>query len=79
MRGPKQSPPLEALPSHASARTLPKKYFEEISATISTFGIHGLIIIGGFEVSGVAWGWRAPPGAVPLTPHSSRPSWAAWS
>ncbi|NXJ09887.1 PFKAM protein, partial [Odontophorus gujanensis] len=38
-----------ALPSHASARTLPKKYFEEISSTISTFGIHGLIIIGGFE------------------------------
>lgn len=33
-------------------RTLPKKYFEEISATISNFGIHGLIIIGGFEVSG---------------------------
>ncbi|XP_072214285.1 ATP-dependent 6-phosphofructokinase, muscle type [Excalfactoria chinensis] len=30
-------------------RTLPKKYFEEISATISNFGIHGLIIIGGFE------------------------------
>ncbi|NXJ57731.1 PFKAM protein, partial [Spizaetus tyrannus] len=27
-------------------RTLPKKYFEEISATISNFGIHGLIIIG---------------------------------
>ncbi|NWR94520.1 PFKAM protein, partial [Furnarius figulus] len=30
-------------------RTLPKKYFEEISTTISKFGIHGLIIIGGFE------------------------------
>ncbi|NXN56996.1 PFKAM protein, partial [Rynchops niger] len=30
-------------------RTLPKKYFEEISANISNFGIHGLIIIGGFE------------------------------
>nr|XP_014437023.1 ATP-dependent 6-phosphofructokinase, muscle type isoform X4 [Pelodiscus sinensis] len=30
-------------------RTLPKKYFEEISATISTFNIHGLIVIGGFE------------------------------
>ncbi|NXE30756.1 PFKAM protein, partial [Ardeotis kori] len=30
-------------------RTLPKKYFEEISATISNFGIHGLVIIGGFE------------------------------
>ncbi|XP_021238125.1 ATP-dependent 6-phosphofructokinase, muscle type isoform X3 [Numida meleagris] len=30
-------------------RTLPKKYFEEISATISSFSIHGLIIIGGFE------------------------------
>uniref|UniRef100_A0A8B9ZF42 ATP-dependent 6-phosphofructokinase n=1 Tax=Anas platyrhynchos TaxID=8839 RepID=A0A8B9ZF42_ANAPL len=30
-------------------RTLPKKYFEEISANISSFGIHGLIIIGGFE------------------------------
>uniref|UniRef100_H0YZD9 ATP-dependent 6-phosphofructokinase n=2 Tax=Passeriformes TaxID=9126 RepID=H0YZD9_TAEGU len=30
-------------------RTLPKKYFEEISANISKFGIHGLIIIGGFE------------------------------
>ncbi|NXW25673.1 PFKAM protein, partial [Circaetus pectoralis] len=30
-------------------RTLPKKYFEEISASISNFGIHGLIIIGGFE------------------------------
>ncbi|NXE57934.1 PFKAM protein, partial [Casuarius casuarius] len=30
-------------------RTLPKKYFEEISANINTFGIHGLIIIGGFE------------------------------
>ncbi|GAB0201437.1 ATP-dependent 6-phosphofructokinase, muscle type [Grus japonensis] len=29
--------------------TLPKKYFEEISANISNFGIHGLIIIGGFE------------------------------
>lgn len=34
-------------------RTLPKKYFEEISANISKFGIHALIIIGGFEVSGV--------------------------
>ncbi|NWU73525.1 PFKAM protein, partial [Pterocles burchelli] len=33
-------------------RTLPKKYFEEISANISNFGIHGLIIIGGFEASG---------------------------
>uniref|UniRef100_U3ERS3 ATP-dependent 6-phosphofructokinase n=1 Tax=Micrurus fulvius TaxID=8637 RepID=U3ERS3_MICFL len=30
-------------------RTLPKKYFEEISNTIATFNIHGLIIIGGFE------------------------------
>uniref|UniRef100_A0A672VE31 ATP-dependent 6-phosphofructokinase n=1 Tax=Strigops habroptila TaxID=2489341 RepID=A0A672VE31_STRHB len=30
-------------------RTLPKKYFEEISINISNFGIHGLIIIGGFE------------------------------
>uniref|UniRef100_A0A8C0GFU8 6-phosphofructokinase n=1 Tax=Chelonoidis abingdonii TaxID=106734 RepID=A0A8C0GFU8_CHEAB len=30
-------------------RTLPKKYLEEISATISSFNIHGLIIIGGFE------------------------------
>ncbi|NWX42635.1 PFKAM protein, partial [Steatornis caripensis] len=30
-------------------RTLPKKYFEEIGANISNFGIHGLIIIGGFE------------------------------
>uniref|UniRef100_A0A8D2QCL7 Phosphofructokinase, muscle n=1 Tax=Zonotrichia albicollis TaxID=44394 RepID=A0A8D2QCL7_ZONAL len=30
-------------------RTLPKKHFEEISANISKFGIHGLIIIGGFE------------------------------
>ncbi|NXM94450.1 PFKAM protein, partial [Sylvia borin] len=29
--------------------TLPKKYFEEISANISKFGIHALIIIGGFE------------------------------
>ncbi|PIO34539.1 hypothetical protein AB205_0184460, partial [Aquarana catesbeiana] len=28
---------------------LPKKYFEEISANISNFNIHGLIIIGGFE------------------------------
>uniref|UniRef100_A0A674IQQ8 6-phosphofructokinase n=1 Tax=Terrapene triunguis TaxID=2587831 RepID=A0A674IQQ8_9SAUR len=33
----------------ASNRTLPKKYLEEISATISSFNIHGLIIIGGFE------------------------------
>ncbi|KAJ6654750.1 hypothetical protein lerEdw1_006613 [Lerista edwardsae] len=31
-------------------RTLPKKYFEEISDTITNFNIHGLIIIGGFEV-----------------------------
>ncbi|XP_014117271.1 PREDICTED: ATP-dependent 6-phosphofructokinase, muscle type [Pseudopodoces humilis] len=30
-------------------RTLPKKYFEEISANISKFGIHALVIIGGFE------------------------------
>ncbi|KAK2510721.1 hypothetical protein Q9233_017475 [Columba guinea] len=30
-------------------RTLPKKYFEEISNNINSFGIHGLIIIGGFE------------------------------
>ncbi|XP_072847258.2 ATP-dependent 6-phosphofructokinase, muscle type isoform X2 [Pogona vitticeps] len=30
-------------------RTLPKKYFEEISQTIASFNIHGLIIIGGFE------------------------------
>ncbi|NWR06764.1 PFKAM protein, partial [Paradoxornis webbianus] len=29
--------------------TLPKKYFEEISANISKFGIHALVIIGGFE------------------------------
>ncbi|NXC03692.1 PFKAM protein, partial [Orthonyx spaldingii] len=29
--------------------TLPKKYFEEISANINKFGIHGLVIIGGFE------------------------------
>ncbi|NXX98685.1 PFKAM protein, partial [Centropus bengalensis] len=32
-----------------SPGTLPKKYFEEISVNISNFGIHGLIIIGGFE------------------------------
>ncbi|NWV71395.1 PFKAM protein, partial [Malurus elegans] len=32
-----------------SGWTLPKKYFEEISANISKFGIHGLIVIGGFE------------------------------
>ncbi|XP_063997196.1 ATP-dependent 6-phosphofructokinase, muscle type isoform X2 [Pogoniulus pusillus] len=32
-------------------RTLPKKHFEEISNNISKFGIHGLVIIGGFEVS----------------------------
>ncbi|NXN17515.1 PFKAM protein, partial [Indicator maculatus] len=31
------------------ARTLPKKYFEEISSNISEFGIHGLVVIGGFE------------------------------
>ncbi|XP_005291957.2 ATP-dependent 6-phosphofructokinase, muscle type isoform X1 [Chrysemys picta bellii] len=30
-------------------RTLPKKYLEEISATISSFNIQGLIVIGGFE------------------------------
>ncbi|XP_070596995.1 ATP-dependent 6-phosphofructokinase, muscle type [Erythrolamprus reginae] len=30
-------------------RTLPKKYFEEISNNIASFNIHGLIIIGGFE------------------------------
>uniref|UniRef100_A0A6I8Q8E7 ATP-dependent 6-phosphofructokinase n=1 Tax=Xenopus tropicalis TaxID=8364 RepID=A0A6I8Q8E7_XENTR len=30
-------------------RTLPKKYFEDISNTISNYNIHGLIIIGGFE------------------------------
>ncbi|KAM9321611.1 ATP-dependent 6-phosphofructokinase, muscle type [Gastrophryne carolinensis] len=30
-------------------RVLPKKYFEEISANISNFNIHGLIVIGGFE------------------------------
>ncbi|XP_063997198.1 ATP-dependent 6-phosphofructokinase, muscle type isoform X4 [Pogoniulus pusillus] len=30
-------------------RTLPKKHFEEISNNISKFGIHGLVIIGGFE------------------------------
>ncbi|XP_029140213.1 ATP-dependent 6-phosphofructokinase, muscle type [Protobothrops mucrosquamatus] len=30
-------------------RTLPKKYFEEISNTIASFNIHGLVIIGGFE------------------------------
>ncbi|NXA13917.1 PFKAM protein, partial [Sapayoa aenigma] len=33
-------------------RTLPKKYFEEISRNINKFGIHGLIIIGGFEARG---------------------------
>lgn len=77
-------PPLH----HASARTLPKKYFEEISANISSFGIHGLIIIGGFEVSGAAvgQGWGAAPGAralifgcPPPSPNSfPRPSRAAW-
>uniref|UniRef100_A0A8C5P912 6-phosphofructokinase type A n=1 Tax=Leptobrachium leishanense TaxID=445787 RepID=A0A8C5P912_9ANUR len=30
-------------------RVLPKKYFEEISANITKFNIHGLIVIGGFE------------------------------
>ncbi|XP_042200299.1 ATP-dependent 6-phosphofructokinase, muscle type-like [Callorhinchus milii] len=30
-------------------RTLPGKYYEEISATITKFGIHALLIIGGFE------------------------------
>ncbi|XP_029450853.1 ATP-dependent 6-phosphofructokinase, muscle type isoform X2 [Rhinatrema bivittatum] len=30
-------------------RVLPKKFFEEISANISNYNIHGLIIIGGFE------------------------------
>ncbi|OCT95824.1 ATP-dependent 6-phosphofructokinase, muscle type isoform X1 [Xenopus laevis] len=30
-------------------RTLPKKYLEEISNNISSYNIHGLIIIGGFE------------------------------
>ncbi|XP_044140463.1 ATP-dependent 6-phosphofructokinase, muscle type isoform X1 [Bufo gargarizans] len=30
-------------------RVLPKKYLEEISANISNFNLHGLIIIGGFE------------------------------
>ncbi|KAL2293769.1 hypothetical protein Nmel_018830 [Mimus melanotis] len=44
-------------------RTLPKKYFEEISANISKFGIHALIIIGGFEVSGVGTG-RGPQGVI---------------
>ncbi|KAH0629027.1 hypothetical protein JD844_010774 [Phrynosoma platyrhinos] len=35
--------------SLGTKRTLPKKYFEEISNTIASFNIHGLIIIGGFE------------------------------
>ncbi|KAF7240323.1 ATP-dependent 6-phosphofructokinase, muscle type [Varanus komodoensis] len=35
--------------SLGTKRTLPKKYFEEISNNISAFNIHGLIIIGGFE------------------------------
>ncbi|XP_053147230.1 ATP-dependent 6-phosphofructokinase, muscle type isoform X1 [Hemicordylus capensis] len=35
--------------SLGTKRTLPKKYFEEISNTITNFNIHGLIIIGGFE------------------------------
>ncbi|XP_064408589.1 ATP-dependent 6-phosphofructokinase, muscle type [Latimeria chalumnae] len=30
-------------------RTLPGKYFEEISSTISQYNIHALVIIGGFE------------------------------
>ncbi|KAF1471655.1 ATP-dependent 6-phosphofructokinase, muscle type, partial [Megadyptes antipodes antipodes] len=46
-RGP---PPHQAQPGRFHPpRTLPKKYFEEIGANISNFGIHGLIIIGGFE------------------------------
>uniref|UniRef100_A0A803SKZ9 ATP-dependent 6-phosphofructokinase n=2 Tax=Anolis carolinensis TaxID=28377 RepID=A0A803SKZ9_ANOCA len=35
--------------SLGTKRTLPKKYFEEISNTIANFNIHGLIVIGGFE------------------------------
>ncbi|KAJ7317686.1 hypothetical protein JRQ81_003848 [Phrynocephalus forsythii] len=35
--------------SLGTKRTLPKKYFEEISHTIANFNIHGLVIIGGFE------------------------------
>ncbi|XP_054859396.1 ATP-dependent 6-phosphofructokinase, muscle type [Eublepharis macularius] len=35
--------------SLGTKRTLPKKYFEQISTTIADFNIHGLIIIGGFE------------------------------
>ncbi|XP_048348185.1 ATP-dependent 6-phosphofructokinase, muscle type isoform X2 [Sphaerodactylus townsendi] len=35
--------------SLGTKRTLPKKYFEQISSTIADFGIHGLIVIGGFE------------------------------
>nr|XP_060618933.1 ATP-dependent 6-phosphofructokinase, muscle type isoform X1 [Anolis sagrei ordinatus] len=35
--------------SLGTKRTLPKKYFEEISSTIANFNIHGLIVIGGFE------------------------------
>lgn len=52
-------------------RTLPKKYFEEISATISNFGIHGLVIIGGFEV-GSRWGGQWGDGP-PLTPGPTPP------
>ncbi|XP_032994493.1 ATP-dependent 6-phosphofructokinase, muscle type isoform X2 [Lacerta agilis] len=35
--------------SLGTKRTLPKKYFEQISTNITNFNIHGLIIIGGFE------------------------------
>ncbi|CAI5765496.1 ATP-dependent 6-phosphofructokinase, muscle type isoform X1 [Podarcis lilfordi] len=35
--------------SLGTKRTLPKKYFEQISNNIASFNIHGLIIIGGFE------------------------------
>nr|XP_034955375.1 ATP-dependent 6-phosphofructokinase, muscle type [Zootoca vivipara] len=35
--------------SLGTKRTLPKKYFEQISSNIANFNIHGLIIIGGFE------------------------------
>lgn len=63
-------------------RTLPKKYFEEISINISHFGIHGLIIIGGFEVNGVGGAGSAGTAPAPQQhPHpvSHRLSRAAWS
>ncbi|NWQ84247.1 PFKAM protein, partial [Columbina picui] len=50
--GPQDEPPTPGGLSHGGSppcRTLPKKYFEEISNNINAFGIHGLIIIGGFE------------------------------